>query len=144
MQQVPQKSAQDFSTAVPYLTSDGLVFLGLEGVEKYIRRIRRALERRDFAAKQRAMERVQQVVQHLLVTLGDNPPSPHLRRLDSLYRYLLLKLAYINLFNDIQEIAECDPIISDLRLEWSAIFHPSERNDVRRLSQVDFARFLLG
>jgi hypothetical protein len=56
MQQVPQKSAQDFSTAVPYFTSDGLVLLGLEGVEKYIRRIRRALERRDFAAKQRAME----------------------------------------------------------------------------------------
>ncbi|WP_291525194.1 flagellar export chaperone FliS [Acidithiobacillus sp.] len=144
MQQIPKKSAQDFSTAMPYFTADGLVFLGLEGVEKYIHRIRRALERRDFAAKQRAMERVQQVVQHLLVTLDDNLPSPHLRRLDSLYRYLLLKLAYINLFNDIQEIAGCATILGDLRLEWSAIFHPSERKDLRRLSQVDLARFLLG
>lgn len=144
MQQIPKKSAQDFSTATPYFTSDGLVFLGLEGVEKYIHRIRRALERRDFAAKQRAMERVQQVVQHLLVTLDDNLPSPHLRRLDSLYRYLLLKLAYINLFNDVQEIAGCATIIGDLRLEWSAIFHPSERKDLCRLSQVDLARFLLG
>jgi len=144
MQQIPKKSAQDFSTATPYFTADGLVFLGLEGVEKYIHRIRRALERRDFAAKQRAMERVQQVVQHLLVTLDDNLPSPHLRRLDSLYRYLLLKLAYINLFNDVQEIAGCATILGDLRLEWSAIFHPSERKDLRRLSQVDLARFLLG
>ena len=134
MQQIPKKSAQDFSTAVPYFTADGLVLLGLEGVEKYIRRIRRALERRDFAAKQRAMERVQQVVQHLLVTLDDNLPSPHLRRLDSLYRYLLLKLAHVNLFNDIQEIAGCDPIISDLRLEWSAIIVPCQEQRTRSFS----------
>ncbi|MHB1280899.1 MAG: flagellar export chaperone FliS [Acidithiobacillus sp.] len=144
MQQIPIATSAALNPDVVRFNTDGLILLGLDGVEKYIRQIRRAIEQQDFAAKQRAMDRVQQVVQHLLVMLDEKLPVAHLQRLDSLYRYLLLKLAHVNLFSDLQGIAECKPILSDLRLEWAAILYPFTNDQRDRLKQVDFAQFLLG
>ena len=144
MQQLPLMLTADPIRGLPGDRTDGLILLGLEGIVEYMRRIRMAIERRDAAAKKSAMERAQQIVQHLLVNLDEDLPTEQLLRLDSLYRYLLLKLAHANLFNEAQAILACRPIVDDLRGLWMVILSSSSEHSGSFSGQVDFERMLVG
>lgn len=119
-----------------------LMQLGLEGVEAYLLRIRNALERRDYGAKRVAIERAEQLVQHLLLHLEEQLTKERVIRLDRLYRYLLLKLAYCNMFNDLNALQCCDPVIQDLRLEWSCVYGKIQGSQTPRM--IDFNDMLVG
>ncbi len=125
-------------------TAPRLMMMGLEGIEKYIERIRAALVRQDYVAKRQAVERAEQLVQHLLVNLEEEILKDVLVRLDRLYRYLLLKLAHCNLFNDQEALSRCDAIIADLRLEWSLISRQAGSSIQGSSRLIDFNDMFIG
>lgn len=127
-----------------HATEQQLSLLGLEGVEKYLARIRRAVERHDHDAKRTAMERIQQVVQHLLLHLDAHLAAENLLRLDQLYRYLLLKLAHCHMFDDMASLSRCDLIIQDLRLEWALVHERAGMPRDQQQRSIDFDNILIG
>ncbi|MBU2760508.1 flagellar protein FliS [Acidithiobacillus sulfurivorans] len=139
-----KRSVRDQSFDFIQETDFSLMQLGLEGVVAYLLRIQNALEHRDYVAKRVAVERAEQLVQHLLLHLGEETQKAVIVRLDRLYRYLLLKLAHCNMFNDLEALYGCEPIIEDLRLEWS-IVHGEQRDEEVRFSRlIDFDDMLAG
>ncbi|MBE7565508.1 hypothetical protein HF669_10185 [Acidithiobacillus thiooxidans] len=144
MHHTSKRSARDQRLDSIEQTDFSLVQLGLEGVVAYLLRIQNALEHRDYTAKRVAVERAEQLVQHLLLHLGEETQKAVILRLDRLYRYLLLKLAHCNMFNDLEALYGCEPIIADLRLEWS-IVHGDQRDENVRFSRlIDFDDMLAG
>jgi flagellar biosynthetic protein FliS len=139
-----KRSVRDQSFDFIQETDFSLIQLGLEGVVAYLLRIQKALEHRDYVAKRVAVERAEQLVQHLLLHLGEETQKAVIVRLDRLYRYLLLKLAHCNMFNDLEALYGCEPIIEDLRLEWSIVHGEQRDEDVRFSRLIDFDDMLAG
>ncbi|MDX5936075.1 flagellar protein FliS [Acidithiobacillus thiooxidans] len=139
-----KQSARDQSLDSIQETDFSLMQLGLEGVVAYLTRIQNALEHRDYVAKRVAVERAEQLVQHLLLHLGAETQKAVILRLDRLYRYLLLKLARCNMFNDMEALYGCEPIIADLRLEWAIVQGERRDEDVRFSRLIDFDDMLTG
>jgi len=106
------------------VAADRLILLGLEGVLEYIRRARVAIEKRDPGAKAQAMDQAYQIVQHLLVSIDHEHGGEIAENLDSLYRFLLLKLAHANIFDDLAALEECRPVVQDLREAWAELLNP--------------------
>ncbi|PKY11276.1 hypothetical protein B1757_05685 [Acidithiobacillus marinus] len=136
---MPQPSQSPIHYQQPECSQENgtqLMQLGLEGVEAYLLRIRTALERRDYAAKKVAIDRVEHLVQHLLLRLEEQTSRERMIQLDRLYRYLLLKLAYCNMFNDLDALKRCDLVVQDLRLEWSCLHEKAQHGQIPRM--IDF------
>ncbi len=109
------------------LSSDRKVLLGLEGILEYVRRARVAIETGDISAKAQSMDKAYQITEHLLASVdfergGDIAPN-----LDSLYRYLLQQLAQANIFDDLQALDDCRPVLEGLRDAWRGLL---ERQNV--------------
>lgn len=107
------------------VVADRLILLGLEGMLEYIRRARVAIEKRDPGAKAQAMDRAYQIVHHLLVSIDHEHGGEIAENLDSLYRFLLLKLAHANIFDDLVALEECRPVVQDLRQAWAGLLKPA-------------------
>ncbi|MBU2738787.1 flagellar protein FliS [Acidithiobacillus concretivorus] len=144
MHHTSKRSARDQTLDSIQETDFSLMQLGLEGVVAYLLRIKNALDHRDYVAKRVAVERAEQLVQHLLLHLGEETQKAVIVRLDRLYRYLLLKLAHCNMFNDLEALYACEPIIEDLRLEWSIVHGEQRDEDVRFSRLIDFDDMLAG
>lgn len=103
------------------VSSDRLVLLGLEGVLEYIRRARLAIQAKDMSAKADSMDKAYQLTAHLLASVNFEEGGEIAKNLDSLYRFLLNRLAQANIFDDLQALDACQPVLVDLRDAWRGL-----------------------
>jgi flagellar protein FliS len=103
------------------VSSDRLVLLGLEGVLEYIRRARLAIQAKDMSAKADSMDKAYQLTAHLLASVNFEEGGEIAKNLDSLYRFLLNQLAQANIFDDLQALDACQPVLVDLRDAWRGL-----------------------
>ena len=103
------------------LSSDRLVLLGLDGILEYLRRARRAIEEGDLTTKAQSMDKAYQLTAHLLASVDHERGGEIADRLDSLYRFVLEKLAWANIFDDLDALASCRPVLEDLRDAWRGL-----------------------
>ncbi len=103
------------------VSSDRLVLLGLEGVLEYIRRARLAIQTKDMSAKADSMDKAYQLTAHLLASVNFEEGGEIAKNLDSLYRFLLNQLAQANIFDDLQALDACQPVLVDLRDAWRGL-----------------------
>ncbi|WP_248886168.1 flagellar export chaperone FliS [Acidithiobacillus acidisediminis] len=103
------------------VSTDRLVLLGLEGVLEYIRRADLAIRNQRVADKAEAMDKAYQLTAHLLASVDHERGGEIADRLDSLYRFVLEKLAWANIFDDLDALASCRPVLEDLRDAWRGL-----------------------
>lgn len=103
------------------VSSDRLVLLGLEGILEYIRRARLAIQAKDLSAKADSMDKAYQLTAHLLASVNFEQGGEIAKNLDSLYRFLLNQLAQANIFDDLQALDDCQPVLVDLRDAWKGL-----------------------
>lgn len=103
------------------LSSDRLVLLGLDGILEYLRRARLAIEHGDLATKAQSMDKAYQLTAHLLASIDFENGGEIAQNLDSLYRFLLNQLAQANIFDDLQALDACRPVVEDLRDAWRGL-----------------------
>lgn len=103
------------------VSEERLLVLGLDGILEYLRRARAAIGVGDLATKVLAMNKSQQIVEHLLASLPESDSveaGPLAARLEGIYRHLLEQLAQANIFDDVQAIDDCAAIVTALRDSW--------------------------
>ena len=103
------------------LSSDRLVLLGLDGILEYLRRARLAIEEGDLTIKAQSMDKAYQLTAHLLASIDFENGGEIAQNLDSLYRFLLNQLAQANIFDDLQALDACRPVVEDLRDAWRGL-----------------------
>ena len=103
------------------ISSDRLVLLGLEGILEYIRRARLAIQTKDLSVKADSMDKAYQLTAHLLASVNFEQGGEIAKNLDSLYRFLLNQLAQANIFDDLQALDACQPVLVDLRDAWRGL-----------------------
>ncbi|MDD2748480.1 flagellar export chaperone FliS [Acidithiobacillus sp.] len=103
------------------ISSDRLVLLGLEGILEYVRRARLAIQAKDMRAKADSMDKAYQLTAHLLASVNFEEGGEIAKNLDSLYRFLLNQLAQANIFDDLQALDACQPVLVDLRDAWRGL-----------------------
>ncbi|MBU2739083.1 flagellar export chaperone FliS [Acidithiobacillus concretivorus] len=103
------------------ISSDRLVLLGLEGILEYVRRARLAIQAKDMSAKADSMDKAYQLTAHLLASVNFEEGGEIAKNLDSLYRFLLNQLAQANIFDDLQALDACQPVLVDLRDAWRGL-----------------------
>ena len=103
------------------LSSDRLVLLGLDGILEYLRRARLAIEQGDLVTKAQSMDKAYQLTAHLLASIDFENGGEIAQNLDSLYRFLLNQLAQANIFDDLQALDACRPVVEDLRDAWRGL-----------------------
>lgn len=103
------------------ISSDRLVLLGLEGILEYTRRARLAIQAKDLSAKADSMDKAYQLTAHLLASVNFEQGGEIAKNLDSLYRFLLNQLAQANIFDDLQALDACQPVLVDLRDAWRGL-----------------------
>ena len=100
---------------------DKLLVLGLDGILEYMRRAKAAIDGGALADKVFAMNRAQQLVEHLLAALpdeGDAQRGALTQRLAGIYRYLLERLYHANIFDDVAALDDCAAVVAALRDSW--------------------------
>ncbi len=100
---------------------DKLLVLGLDGILEYMRRAKAAVDGGALADKVFAMNRAQQLVEHLLAALpdeGDAQRGALTQRLAGIYRYLLERLYHANIFDDVAALDDCAAVVAALRDSW--------------------------
>ncbi|MBN2680543.1 flagellar export chaperone FliS [Acidithiobacillus montserratensis] len=107
------------------VSSDRLVLLGLEGILEHIRRARLAIVSHDISSKAESMDKAYQLTAHLLASVNFEQGGEIAKNLDSLYRFLLNQLAQANIFDDLQALDACQPVLEDLRDAWRGLLGQS-------------------
>jgi len=102
-------------------SADRLVLLGLEGILEYLRRARTAILAGDLGTKAQSMDKAYQITAHLLASLDYERGGEIAVNLDGLYRFLLNHLAQANIFDDLQALDACRPVVEDLRDAWQGL-----------------------
>ncbi|MGC9127219.1 MAG: flagellar export chaperone FliS [Acidithiobacillus sp.] len=97
------------------------VLLGLEGILEYIRRARLAMEQGDLLAKAAAMDKAYQLTAHLLASVDLEHGGEIAVNLERLYRFLMERLALANIFDDVDHLDACTPVVQDLRDAWRGL-----------------------
>jgi len=97
------------------------VLLGLEGLLEYIRRARLAMEQGDLLAKAEAMDKGYRLTAHLLASVDLEHGGEIAIKLQELYRFLLQQLALANIFDDLDKLDACTPVVQDLRDAWRGL-----------------------
>ena len=103
------------------IPEDKLLVLGLDGVLEYMRRAKAAIDGGALADKVFALNRAQQLVEHLLAALpeeGDAQRGALTQRLAGVYRYVLERLYYANIFDDVAALDDCGAVVVALRDSW--------------------------
>ncbi|OIQ83341.1 flagellar protein FliS [mine drainage metagenome] len=100
---------------------DKLLVLGLDGILEYMRRAKVAIDGGALTDKVFAMNRAQQLVEHLLAALPEEGDAQHgalTQRLAGIYRYLLERLYHANIFDDLAALDDCAAVVAALRDSW--------------------------
>ena len=100
---------------------DKLLVLGLDGILEYMRRAKAAVDGGALADKVFALNRAQQLVEHLLAALpeeGDAQRGALTQRLAGIYRYVLERLYHANIFDDTAALDDCAAVVVALRDSW--------------------------
>ncbi|MCE5388103.1 MAG: flagellar export chaperone FliS [Acidithiobacillus sp.] len=103
------------------VSTDRLVLLGLEGILEYLRRAEMAMQAHDLSAKAAAMDRAYQLTAHLLASVDHERGGEIASNLDLLYRFVLEKLSLANIFDDLEALRACRPVLEDLRDGWRGL-----------------------
>ncbi|MBU2754394.1 flagellar export chaperone FliS [Acidithiobacillus sp. CV18-2] len=107
------------------ISSDRLVLMGLEGILEYLRRADLAIREKRIAEKAEAMDKAYQLTAHLLASVDHERGGEIATNLESLYRFVLEKLALANIFDDLDALASCRPVLEDLRDGWRGLLERS-------------------
>ncbi|WP_312262670.1 flagellar export chaperone FliS [Candidatus Igneacidithiobacillus taiwanensis] len=103
------------------VSTDRLVLLGLEGILEYLRRAELAIRAQQIGAKAEAMDKAYQLTAHLLASVDLERGGEIAVNLQNLYRFVLEKLATANIFDDLEALAACRPVLEDLRDAWRGL-----------------------
>ncbi|MEY2341111.1 flagellar export chaperone FliS [Acidithiobacillus sp. IBUN Pt1247-S3] len=107
------------------VSTDRLVLLGLEGILEYLRRADLAIREGQISAKAESMDKAYQLTAHLLASINYERGGEIAKNLEGLYRFVLEKLALANIFDDLDALASCRPVIEDLRDAWRGLLERS-------------------
>lgn len=94
---------------------------GFNGLAEYLARAEKAFANGDGVGRAAALDRAFRIVEYLLAALDRTSDASAVPNLVDLYYFLLDRLARANIFNDPQLLAECRPVVENLRLAWKGV-----------------------
>jgi flagellar protein FliS len=104
-----------------------MIAMGFVGLHEYLQRAERAFAAGDGGSRAVALDAAFRVVEHLLVALDQNSKAEGISNLTDLYLFLLDRISRANIFNDPELLAECRPVVENLREAWTQIADNADR-----------------
>ncbi len=104
-----------------------MIAMGFVGLHEYLQRAERAFAAGDGASRAVALDAAFRVVEHLLVALDQNSKAEGVSNLTDLYLFLLDRISRANIFNAPELLAECRPVVENLREAWTQIADNADR-----------------
>lgn len=109
-----------------------LTLMLYDGSLKFIARAKRALEEKQIAEKNEAIQRAQAIVTELMVTLDRSVPVA--QNMLTLYEYVNHNLIEANIHNDIEKLDEAANIMREFRDTWKQVI---QMNRQKQFADVD-------
>lgn len=98
-----------------------LISLLFSGAQTHLSQAKRAMLSNDIAARGRSITKAIDIVNNLQACLDQDKGGQVASNLDSLYDYMIRRLAQANVSNDAAMIDEVSGLIEEIKIGWDAI-----------------------
>lgn len=104
------------NNAIQTATPGELTLMLYNGCLKFIQQGKQAIEAGDIEAKNTALQKAQNIIRELMVTLKtDSELGQNMLRI---YDFILSRLIYANIKNDLTALAEAEELVVSFRDTW--------------------------
>jgi len=98
-----------------------MVAMGFAGLSEYLKRADQAFSDGDVGARAAALDGAYRIVEHLWAALDPDSDAEAAGNLADLYWFLLDRLSRANIFDSREVLAECGPVVDNLREAWDQV-----------------------
>ncbi|WP_342039389.1 flagellar export chaperone FliS [Gracilibacillus kekensis] len=96
-----------------------LTLMLYNGCLKFIKHAKKAIEEKDYQNKNIMIQKTQDIVRELMVTLDQNTPIT--KEIMPLYDYVYHALTQANIHNDLEQLEQARSILEDFRNTWKEV-----------------------
>lgn len=107
------------NNAVTTASGPQLTMMLYNGCIKFINQAKKALEEQDFEAKNNLIQRAQNIIQELMLTL--DPEVEISRQMMPMYEYIHYQLQQANIKNDMTHLDEAHSYVTEFRDTWKEV-----------------------
>jgi flagellar protein FliS len=115
MQQHQAYKTNSVNTATP----QELTLMLYNGCLKFMRQAKKAMEEKDIPAKNNNIQRAQDIISELIITLDHNAPIA--KDILPLYEFINRRLIDANIKNDPEILMEAYALVEDFRNTWKEV-----------------------
>ena len=109
------------SSAVPYADGIQLIQMMFDGLVDALSQAEGEIERKSIAEKCRVINRATSIIHGLKDSLDFEKGTDLARNLDDLYDYMIRRLFFANLHNDVNAIREVKGLANEVRTAWKLL-----------------------
>ncbi|MEJ8778810.1 flagellar export chaperone FliS [Pseudogracilibacillus sp. ICA-222130] len=106
-----------------------LTLMLYNGCIKFINQAKQALEKNDFEAKNECIQKAQNIIQELMLTL--DPKVEISNQMMPLYEYIHYQLQQANIKNEVSYLDEAYTYVVDFRDTWKEVIKLTAKNNKR-------------
>jgi flagellar protein FliS len=123
------RNGTHFYSRTNVMTADPkrLVLMCYEGAIDSLKIGKQRLAEKDYEGKTKAFIAAQDIVNELLCALDYQKGGSIAKSLDSLYNFMLRRIAHADLTKDVKAIDEVIGMLGELKLAWEQIFYGREK-----------------
>jgi flagellar protein FliS len=124
----PTASPQSYrENTVLTATPEQLVVMLYDGVQRFLRNARTAIQAREIERAHNSLRRAELIIAHLDTVLDHEHDAGFAERLSSIYRFCLAHLARARLDLDDSKVAEVARLLAELRVSWATLAAGGDR-----------------
>ena len=109
------------ASAVPYADGVQLIQMLFDGLVDALAKAEGEIERKNIQEKCRSLNRATSILYGLQDSLDFNKGSDLARNLSDLYEYMIRRVMFANLHNDVNALHEVKGLISEIHSAWSLL-----------------------
>ena len=109
------------ASAVPYADGVQLIQMLFDGLVDALAKAEGEIERKNIQEKCRSLNRATSILYGLQDSLDFKKGSDLARNLSDLYDYMIRRVMFANLHNDVNALHEVKGLISEIRSAWSLL-----------------------
>lgn len=122
------------NNAVKTASGGELTLMLYNGSIKFINQAIKNIDEEDFEAKNTHIQKAQDIIQELMLTLDPNVELS--QQLLPLYEYIIHRLREANIENDKKHLEEALTFVSDLRNTWKEVILLTRQTEYKQGAQV--------
>lgn len=122
------------SNAVNTASPAELTLMLYNGCLKFIKHAKKGIEEKDIALKNTNIQKAQNIISELMVTLDQKAPIA--KEMMPLYDYINRRLIDANIKNDVEILMEAYALVEDFRNTWKEVMKQSRTSQYAQGAQA--------